>query len=265
MALYVSIVSHEHTDDILDGLQPHRLRAAGIQVVIKDNRPDTRLKAYCAHHNIQYLTNGDDQGFGHNHNDNYTYCRSQLGLKPDDWFIVLNPDVRVAPETLLDMVATMRSRQIRLAAPNLFKDTDHRIYEGSIRVFPYPWDFITSFLLKSRRTTVDRKAITEPTSVDWASGAFLAFRADLFERLGGFDERYFLYCEDIDICWRALHLEGEATYYLPDIKATHDGRRDSRKAANLYLLWHVTSAVRFSWVRMRTWLQGSKALVRAPF
>src|SRR5690625_6433863 len=73
--------------------------------------------------------------------------------------------------------------------------------------FPTYGIFFGSLVFKSTRTTIKRQDINAHCHVDWASGAFLVFEAELYAELGGFDERYYLYCEDVDICWRARHLD----------------------------------------------------------
>lgn len=60
-----------------------------------------------------------------------------------------------------------------------------------------------SFLFKKNDCVVNKNKITKPTYVDWAAGSFLIFNAFFYSKLNGFNEKYFMYCEDIDICWRA--------------------------------------------------------------
>jgi GT2 family glycosyltransferase len=174
-------------------------------------------------------------------------------MKNDDLFVVLNPDVVVEPGIFKKLDLIMRKRNVRLAAPNLFKDEQLKILEGSIRKFPMPWDFISSFVIKSQKTTVNRRHIQKPVEVDWASGAFLAFRAGLYKNLSGFSPKYYLYCEDIDICWRAKVLFNEPTWYIPNIKAVHKGHRHSHSIFSKYICWHISSAFRFS-KRYISWL-----------
>src|SRR5690606_38825602 len=157
-----------------------------------------QLADYCREHEIPYLQNDRPRGFGANHNQVFKYCRDQLGMTAQDWFLVLNPDVRVSPGTMKELMGSLEEEEPAIAAPNLFKDDNFSTLEGSVRNFPYLWDFIASFLIGSNRTTVKREAIVAPCVVDWASGAFLVFKAGIYQKLGGFDERYYLYCEDVD-------------------------------------------------------------------
>jgi GT2 family glycosyltransferase len=78
---------------------------------------------------------------------------------------------------------------------------------------------------------------------DWVSGFFMLCRSSAFRELGGFDERYFLYYEDIDLCTRA-RLAGWKNAWLPGVTVVHDARRRSHRDAK-YLLWHLRSIARF--------------------
>ena len=87
--------------------------------------------------------------------------------------------------------------------------------------------------------------LSEPGAipVDWVAGMFVVFRRSAFEAVGGFDERYFMYMEDADIC-RRLRAVGYEVIVDKATIAVHDARRASR--ANLqHLRWHLRSALRF--------------------
>lgn len=247
MAIFIAIISHDHTREIIEELKPGLINAQeGVTVVLKGNKPCKELQSYCQQHRIDYLENSSQQGFGHNNNDIFLYCRIKYNMKDSDLFVVLNPDVIVDPTVFHKLDKIMRNRNVRLAAPNLFRDEQLKILESSIRKFPMPWDFVTSFILKSNKTAVKRQHINNPVAVDWASGAFLAFRAGLYKKLSGFSPKYYLYCEDIDICWRAKVLFDEPTWYIPNIKAVHKGHRQSHSVFSKYIRWHICSAYRFS-------------------
>jgi GT2 family glycosyltransferase len=64
--------------------------------------------------------------------------------------------------------------------------------------------------------------IKQTTAVDWVTGAALAASHTLFERLGGFDEQFFMFCEEVDLCKR-IHDLGGTVLYLPEVTITHVG------------------------------------------
>jgi GT2 family glycosyltransferase len=85
--------------------------------------------------------------------------------------------------------------------------------------------------------------LDRPVQVDWASGGAMLFRGALFPDVFHFDERYFLYFEDVDVCaslWRA----GYSVVRYPGLKVLHEAGLRSRTNAR-HLLWHLTSCARF--------------------
>ena len=110
--------------------------------------------------------------------------------------------------------------------------------EGQIqdyaRMLPSPAALFGRYLGRERKV----QAFDKP---EWVNGAFMLFPAKVFGKIGGFDERYFMYCEDVDICLR-LQLAG-FKLAQSDVRVVHAARRNTR--ANFkHFLWHITSLVR---------------------
>lgn len=82
-----------------------------------------------------------------------------------------------------------------------------------------------------------------PMGVDWIAGMFLLFRSEAFRSVHGFDERYFLYYEDVDLC-RRLRRRGDRVVYVPDAEVVHDARRASHRDL-AQMRHHVASIVRY--------------------
>ncbi len=84
-----------------------------------------------------------------------------------------------------------------------------------------------------------------PVEADWLLGAFLLLRRAMLEELGGFDEGYRHYVEDIDLCYRAMRL-GWERWYVPAARATHDWAQVTDKGfLSRHSLWHARSMARF--------------------
>lgn len=88
-----------------------------------------------------------------------------------------------------------------------------------------------------------------PHRVDWVIGAAQLIRREAWDAAGGFDERYFLYLEDVDLCLRSARL-GWQTWYLPDVSLTHAYERASRPEGGWWgtsppRRHHVLSMLRF--------------------
>jgi hypothetical protein len=79
--------------------------------------------------------------------------------------------------------------------------------------------------------------------VDWVAGMFMLFAKKTFERLNGFNERYFLYYEDVDICAR-LNLAGLKVMVNPAARVVHYAQHSSHRSLK-YLRWHISSLYRF--------------------
>jgi GT2 family glycosyltransferase len=76
----------------------------------------------------------------------------------------------------------------------------------------------------------DPAAYAAPAAPEWLSGACMLVRRDVFERLGGFDEGFFLYCEDMDICTRA-RAAGYDVRFTPDVIVHHAGGQSAPRTS----------------------------------
>ena len=71
---------------------------------------------------------------------------------------------------------------------------------------------MSSFLFQKNKTIIDKFSLNEESFTDWAAGSLLLFSADTYKKLNGFDEKYFMYCEDIDICYRYKKIDGRGVF-----------------------------------------------------
>ncbi len=181
---------------------------------------------------IKVIWNAMPKGFGANHN-------SAFAQSTGDIFIVANPDIRAPHLDLSALIETTLDPHVGACAP-LVLSVDGKI-EDSARRFPTVERLAKRVVLKRRSADFD--VSKELTAVDWVAGMFIVFSREAFKRVGGFDERYFMYMEDADICRRLskLHL---AVVVDPRCKVVHEARRASRRNLQ-HLRWHVRSAVRF--------------------
>nr|WP_138976347.1 glycosyltransferase family 2 protein [Microbulbifer agarilyticus] len=240
----MAIVSHQHARNIAEDLRPHNWKQANKTIVpiILSNIPDAALSDYCKQHNIPLIENNTKHGFGANNNKIYRHAKQNLGLKEEDYFFCVNPDVMTSATDIISLSEIMKTNKYTVAAPNLLKPDGTP--DDNIRSFPTLKDIAHRYLLDSKKSNVEKRNKQECEVTDWASGAFLCFRASTYGAIKGFDERYFMYYEDADICRRASSI-GQPTYYIPHVEATHIGNRKSRGLPTKQLVHHVTSAIRF--------------------
>lgn len=243
MSVFISVVSHGHSS-LIRKLNCLGKLSAEFNVVVKINLQEAHLIPYLNENGIHYIDQQYGLGFGHNNNILFSYCKNKLGMNNDDIFIVFNPDVISDVETINNIVDSMKRNMSSIAAVNLFKDSDFSVHDNSVRKFPSFINFVESFVGLGNSTIIDKKSIESPTIIDWAAGSFLAFKASHYSMLKGFDENYFMYCEDIDICYRS-NQSGYPVTFFPDIKMQHLAGHANRSIFSKHFFWHIKGVFRF--------------------
>lgn len=165
----------------------------------------------------------------------------RLGSAP--YVLFLNPDARIDLASVRRLAADLdEEASIGIVAP-LIRGSDDEL-EYSQRRFPrlastYAQAFFLHRLFPHQAWTDevvrDPKAYHERCPIEWVSGACMLVRRDLLERLGGWDERFFMYCEDVDLCKRSWGL-GYKVVFEPGAVAVHAGGRSAPRASLLPLL-----------------------------
>ncbi|MGL1115079.1 glycosyltransferase family 2 protein [Vibrio vulnificus] len=243
MNIYISVISHNHSQ-LINELSCIESLSDNFRVVVKSNCPGDDFHTLERKDNMYWIDSDYYLGFGENNNFVFEYCKNTLFMSDDDYFIVLNPDVNVSALTIKLLCDNMYDNYHYLAAINLFKDKSFTTYDNSIRTYPKLKDFILSFALGRNDTIVKKELINNPIDVDWAAGSFLAFKSSLYSLLSGFDEGFFMYCEDIDICRRSKAL-GFPVIFYPQFKALHFAQHSNKKILSRHFLWHVKSVIRY--------------------
>ncbi|MGF1790014.1 glycosyltransferase family 2 protein [Photobacterium profundum] len=241
--VYISVISHGHRD-IIKKLACLEILNLNYNVVVKVNNEDPELVSYLKLKGIEYIKHSLPKGFGENNNEVFNYCLSHLGMKSNDYFIVLNPDVYIDTDDVSKLVMLSEENKILLSCIDLYKDSDYQISDDSVRRFPVFSDFVKSYLFSVNNTIINKSTMKFLTEVDWAAGSFLCFRASWYRELSGFNECYFMYCEDIDLCYRSSSL-GHRLTYIPQIKALHLAGLNNRRFLSKHFFWHISSTLRF--------------------
>ncbi|WP_425229470.1 glycosyltransferase family 2 protein [Sphingomonas sp.] len=238
----LSIVSHGHgrlVSELLADLV-EIARETPLEVILTVNVPDgTGPLGLPAGLSGRIIENAVPFGFGHNHNNAFLAATG-------DQFCVLNPDLRMTTNPFPPLLNHLRTTGAALVAPAVFAPNGN--VEDSARHFPTPWSLVQRYTAgDSGRYSV--AAAGTPLAVDWIAGMFMLFSRDAFISTNGFDERFFLYCEDVDICAR-LRSRGGEIYICPQAAVVHDARRESRRSWR-YFRWHIASYLRLFWLHPR--------------
>lgn len=232
-AVTVSIVSHgqlELVRPLLEQLD-HFSRALTAKVVLTLNIPEPDLLAGASwSFEVERIENAVPLGFGANHNQAFDHCATP-------WFLVLNPDIRFDRDVLAPLIAQ--------AAPDSGLLTPRILEPGKSEPEQHRAIITPLEILRRKRPDYVR-----PLVPDWIPGLFMLFRSEAYRQVGGFDERFFMYGEDFDICART-RLAGWKLQVAEDLMALHDARRASRTSLR-HLYWHVTSLLKV-WLSRPFW------------
>lgn len=163
---------------------------------------------------FNYISNKENLGFGKAQN---------LVLKKakTPYVLTLNPDSEIPPGTLSFMLDFMdKNPDVGVSSPRIEK-ADGSLDIASHRGFPTPWaSFLYFFLKNDRLYHLTDRDMTKTHEVDAVVGAFMLMRKAVLEIVGYFDEDYFLYGEDIDLCFR-IKQAGFKIMYVPEVKILH--------------------------------------------
>jgi GT2 family glycosyltransferase len=217
-----------------------------VRLYVIDNSPDDRLREVCADKRIVYIFNGRNLGFGAGHN-----IAIKNSLLEASYHVVLNPDVYFGSGVLEGLFSFARSRpDVGLVMPKVLNPN------GSIqhlcKRLPTPSDlFIRRFLPRALKSLAeDRLAWYEFRDQDYnsllsvpvLSGCFMMINCTALSQVGMFDERYFMYLEDVDLCRRIR--QNFETVYFPEVAVYHRYAKGSYRSLRL-MVHHIISAVRY--------------------
>jgi len=223
------IVSHGHgqmvarlVDDLLGCPEVSRIG-------ITQNIPEEIV--YPTDPRLQVRGNNAPRGYGANHN-------TALADATTPFVCVLNPDIRLQGNPFPALLRCFDDQSVALSAPKIVSPDG--VTEDSARRFPTVFSLAAKAFAKDDGTYSDTTDMLNP---DWLAGMFLLMRREAFAKLGGFDEGFYLYYEDVDLCWR---LRRAGYRIVQDLTAvvTHDARRESRRSLR-FAKWHLASMTRY--------------------
>jgi len=241
----VSIISHGHLDYLSNNVELQKISdRANVTVIVKDNLKQQSVEALCKKKGYIYLTSHDVLGFGENNNYCFNYAKNSLSVCSDDWFLIINPDVIIEDTQFENLIVELKKKQGNFFAPNLFKDISYTTTENSIRRFSSFSNLLNPFLLKPINIPYNKNSLSDHDEIEWASGAFLCINFELFTAVDGFNEAYFMYFEDVDLCLRTM-INGSSLKFLKNIKAVHKGEYKNRSVFSKHFRWYLASLFRF--------------------
>lgn len=229
----VSIVSHGQGQLVAALLADLASCTLVAEVLVTRNLPEGSISCPPSlEPRLRFIDNVTPKGFAANHNQAFKHCRTQ-------YFAVVNPDIRFAGDPFPTLNGLLADAGTGVVAPVVYNPQGG--IEDSARRFPTLAGLLAKLLgVGDGRVT---PAGSEAMTVDWVAGMFMLYREDVFRETGGFDERFFLYYEDVDICvrlWRA----GYKIVLHPGVSVVHAAQRASRRRFR-HMTWHLASMTRY--------------------
>ncbi len=233
----VSYQSASFVIDCLQSVQNERALATdlNIKMVVVDNASgDTPQIAEAVRMNqwsdwVTVLTAPRNGGFGYGNNFGVQYALANLQV---DFFYFLNPDTVLRQSAIPELVNFLNQHPQAGIAGSCYELLDGEIWPYAFR-FPtilseisegMEWGLVDKVLNKWK-VPVDMQQIEQP--VDWISGASMMMPRSAVEQLKGFDESYFLYFEETDLCLRARRM-GIQTWYVPSSRVMHNSGQSTK-------------------------------------
>lgn len=183
---------------------------------------------------VRVIRNTAPMGFAANHNQAFAHASGR-------YFCVINPDIRVPVNPFISLLACLKDSSVGVSAPLVLGEGGEM--EDSARRFPTPFKILCKAFGRCMGGDYTVSDMHTPIHPDWVGGMFMLFPRVVFKRLGGFDQRYFLYYEDVDLCAR-LRLLSYEVVLCPQASVVHHAQRSSHRNFR-YLRWHLKSMTRF--------------------
>lgn len=239
----VVVVSYNSSKTLRRCLEP-LVDADNVRLIVVDNNSADSSLATIADLEPSIILLKENRGFAFGCNRG-----AEAGSAP--FVLFLNPDASIQPKALELLVESIEQASMIGAVTPLIRE-ESGVAEFSLRRFPRLRSSFARALFLHRilpRLQWADELVRDPTAyesrgtIEWASGACMLVRRTAFNKIGGFDERFFMYCEDTDLCLR-LQQAGYSIVFEPSSVVIHTGAVSAPRASMIPTLAH--SRIRFA-------------------
>lgn len=245
LRLSVGVVVYRNYDSVIkaiESLEQYLNPKIDTRVFIIDNsnecsdKHELFVNTIKRHSKISYHNTNDNLGFGKGHN----YVIDIISSK---YHCIMNPDIIFVEDVFTPLLTYLESHEdVGMVIPKITdeKGNIQAVYRTELTVFDLFIRLCRGMLFNKRRKkhTLQHMDYTKPFCVPFGQGSFLIIRTELFKDLGGFDENYFMYVEDADLCKRVNNKS--KLMYVPYAKVIHKWERQSHKNIRLFFI-HLKS------------------------
>jgi N-acetylglucosaminyl-diphospho-decaprenol L-rhamnosyltransferase len=259
----VVIVNYEAGPALLSCVEGWMADGAADVVVVDNGSRDGSVARTLSHYpDLEVVRPGRNLGYG-------AAANRGVAATTTPRIVVSNPDLEVRPGTLGALAAALDDHPGWALVGPLIRTSSGDRYP-SARHFPSLVDAGGHALLgifapnnrftrSYQRNELDQ-ATGDPVVVDWVSGACFLVRRSAFEQVGGVDEGYFMYAEDVDLCWRLGQHRWSAAY-VPEAEVTHRQGVSTDHHPYRMIVEHHRSLLRFAVRSSRGWHRAALPLV----
>ncbi|MGB3731833.1 glycosyltransferase family 2 protein [Microbacterium sp.] len=241
-AFALVVVNYGSSAMLVENLAPLRMPEGGCVIVVDcftDEAERARVAALTAAHGWHALLLAENVGFGAGVN-----AGAEVAIERGAEVIVtLNPDATISTDALTALVSVAAARRA-LVSPRIVTSTGAPWFAGADLYLDL------GFSASQRR----RPEFAGRPRREWSTGACFAISSSLWRELGGFDDSYFLYWEDVDLSHRVLDLDGELL--VIDVTAVHDeggthaGRRQGRAKSETYYYYNIRNRLLYAAIHL---------------
>lgn len=211
------------------------------KIYVVDNSPTDWMYNKIKGDRIEYYFSGSNLGFGRGHNKILEHIKNE-----SDYHLILNPDVKFESKILEKLIFELQNNhELSMISPKVLYQNHQlqytaRKFPSIVELFCRFFGIFKSYTSKSEYKNQNLEKSFYP---DFIQGSFMLFKTKDLIYLNGFDERYFLYMEDVDLC-KKIYQSGKKILYEPSVEITHTFGRGSSKNIRLFFI-HIFSMIKY--------------------
>ncbi|HRN69545.1 MAG TPA: glycosyltransferase family 2 protein [Candidatus Woesebacteria bacterium] len=224
MKVSIIILSYNTGDllkNCLTSLYSH-LKTPSFEVIVVDNASSDSsvgmIKTYFKH--VTIIENKENVGFAKG-------CNIGAKHASGEYLLFLNSDTEIHdPNALTNLLSLMKEEKVAVAGGLMLNED--KSFQRSFGEF-YTLPHVAKMLFLGEKSEISGQTFNAVQKTDWVSGGFMLVRKTIFEKVQGFDEKYFMYVEDVDLCYR-IHKAGYIVVVDPKIQILHVGHGSSNRS-----------------------------------
>ncbi len=241
-----SIVLYKNDISVIKAIQSFLQSTLNTKLFLIDNSPTPELKgklnSFIKDKSVEYIFNNENVGYGAGHN-----VAIRKIIDTSKYHLILNPDVYFEPNVLTDLYNYAENhKEIGHLTPKVFYPDGRLQYV--CKLIPTPFNLIARlfpvalFKKYNERFELRVTGYNKIMEVPYLSGSFMFLRCFALKQIGLFDERFFMYPEDIDLT-RRMHKKFKTVFY-PYVSIIHEHTKSSFKNGRMFLM-HAKNMIKY--------------------